>query len=1473
MKTTLKKLGLLAILTQLTFASYAQESASSLSSTSPEATPIQALDLTGKDVAAFDTLSEEQLQALVNILDATPIIPPADLPQNGTFRSLREPLWPPFPGDLKGVGAWELTDGSYLLDDATTSAATTQATTVTSSGSITLSAMDSSGPPSPGGTNDVSTNSYTPHLTGTGVNYGTNLFLANASVTNGWLAALASNTVPGVSYTIQWTTNLLAPQNWQNDGTIVGSALTNWTAWSLPKGNWTNLFLRLRSENSSDGTGLPDWWEALYFGTNAVNPDALDSAGDGWTIYQKYQMGLNPNVFSTPPAPRGVTVNYNANNGTATITWSASQGNLANYTVEKTYTPTSLTPQTNDFSANTTTLTVNVASDQPNPYYNGNIETAFKVRANYSSGNSSWSASLPLQAPTFEATLGAGEQGTPTLVVSAMPVNTTSIKLTELNDDAIAQQNFTAAFVTNFSVPISGFANNMGALPNLQTGGGPDCRWVAQALCANGNQSANVQVARVFANDDGSATNWIAAPFIDGRIQLKENLIFQLRIANTIVPLEFFTATNTPTGESPLIYVLPPPNYVYAAFYDVNNFNGMYGVASNTPYLNIFRPFEDNELYCNFVYNPTNADSFGNLTTGVAYWANSSYDDTRYFALQPPLTYQPTANVNGNSPLLQTNLPFLSTTYQYDTNLFTEGCLVTDEGSYYNLYFSNNIANYWGLPLVAMLASYDAPSGGFQQSILTPGSSVNDGSYNLYNVYSEAAQPIFQTKEYDFWAYSSSSSPQSPLPGSTAFSPTNRSQILIAGVGDTGLQIAAYAKLAVANSIYANGNYPVYGYLGQYFTNAYAIDTNGNVTANPTGVLSPYGNFLATQPGPAALLTMPDVDTGAQGTCTVYCVSLQLDANHDGTMDTALNGTDATSTNSPYVFWANNNFDRLTLDTDDQVSYDDDVQSGGDFFTPNSPVPDCNYKDQYGNRMIPCARDLEDFARLWICGVNSTLISNLPANSTISLSWGDVGAPNPSNPTIDIFTAVETNGGIGYLTNATIADQQANPFYASCVGRVGPGQSLQLYPQLPYGGNNWQGSHYIWCGVSNGTGGLILTLADGSGNVLAQTTAYIQIEDIKKLYERWTVGENPSIPPTNIASLATDYPTNTMQAPFGYPMPQNTTTPYILFVHGWNMNSYEKDRFAECAFKRLYWQGYHGRFGEFRWPTDFDFNGTLIDAILQPHNFDGSENQAWNSAAGLLNKLNDLNAEYPGQVYLLAHSMGNVVAGEALRLAAQQGLGQIVNTYVASQAAIPAHVYDGTVTAPYLINYNYYAHADPAPGHPLTPNIYVNRLTNNIASVGKRISRYNVNDYALNADAWCFDQEHKPDTYVTGTYNYSGTTNDPAPWNNFYWEPFGGSPVFLDIVNSLTSRYTVLAFAANPYSTALGATATVTTLTKNVNMTSPANSIWPSPDPLGKSYSSHFWHSAQFRGDFPWEWGYWNTLLFSSQSGFGIVNP
>ncbi len=569
------------------------------------------------------------------------------------------------------------------------------------------------------------------------------------------------------------------------------------------------------------------------------------------------------------------------------------------------------------------------------------------------------------------------------------------------------------------------------------------------------------------------------------------------------------------------------------------------------------------------------------------------------------------------------------------------------------------------------------------------------------------------------------------------------------------------------------------------------------------------------------------------------------------------------------LFWVNNDYDRLALDKDDNRYYEDSVLTADSPWTPNKATPDCNYRDGAGTRVIPSTRDLQDFTRLWVSGITTNMLAALPVNSTITLSWGDVGSPNYGNPTIDLFKAADADGGIGYLTNSTTALVQTLSLSYPHIGRLGPGQSIQLNGSQFT--NGWAGNYFIWCGVTNGSGTLTLTISQGGSNTLAQTTTYIQIQDLKQMYERWTLGDIPSIAPkTNAVAAAEDLPVGTTS--FQYGPADSTNTPYILFVHGWNMKRWEKDRFAESAFKRLYWQGYQGRFGSFRWPTDNGFEGSWWQALTDPRNYDNSEYTAWRSAVGLLNKLTELNSKYPGKVYLLAHSMGNVVAGEAMRLA---GNNQIVNTYIGSQGAITAHVYDGGITnAANLLPFTYQYPAAPLSWlgsvnyGPSTPNIYGNWFAGNSAAVGRRINFYNANDFALATPRWGFDQILKPDTLPVGSYAYFGSTNDPAPWNNFGFIPAGGSLLMLDIVNSLREHYEAFAYAAESRATAFGATPTIGGLDGELDLTQ----VWP-VDTSNNNYADHLWHSAQFRGDSTQQWGYWRTLLYSPTLGFNISNP
>ena len=319
---------------------------------------------------------------------------------------------------------------------------------------------------------------------------------------------------------------------------------------------------------------------------------------------------------------------------------------------------------------------------------------------------------------------------------------------------------------------------------------------------------------------------------------------------------------------------------------------------------------------------------------------------------------------------------------------------------------------------------------------LSPGGGHVSGYSNL-PVYLGTAQPELETVDYYFGRPWIQPAPGyyydgDPLPGyeDGSFAVTNTTPLMIGTVGQPMI-IAGYAKQKLLN-----GNPNVFAYLGQYFTNALLM-SNGVVTTNSAGILSEYGEFFPTVPGQIALMTIPDPDqTNIQGTCVVDIIRLSLDVNHDGIMDETYTGPDNTGYYTVlYNFWANNDYDRWHTDF-----LDGTVQDG----LQSASQPDYDYTTN-GNRAIPCPRDLEDYARLWVSGVSNTL-SRLPTGSTVTLSWDNDynydSNGNPTqvgSPTIDLFQAADPDGGIGYLTNLTTASNQINTNLCQYVGRLGPG--------------------------------------------------------------------------------------------------------------------------------------------------------------------------------------------------------------------------------------------------------------------------------------------------------------------------------------------------------------------------------------------------------------------------------------------------
>jgi hypothetical protein len=1278
--------------------------------------------------------------------------------------------------------------------------------------------------PSPG---DGGTNSFTPDgVSYIAPDYGTNLWIAQVSLSSGNLVGIMSNSLADVSYEIQSRTNLLQT-NWNSEvAPVYGSEMTNWTPLSMAMNNRANLFLRIRSLIDSANVGIPDWWQLQYFGYVGINPYAASPAGDGFNIFSKYQSGLAPTTFVTPPAPNNFIAVLSTNGTDVLLSWNSAQGAVTNYAIYRgvwdgnTYDYDY--SQIGTVNANSTAFT-----DVGGLAAGGGVDPVYELAAVYSGGNSSQTASSylyysPPSPPTpptpiyniyVAATLVRNATGRWQLMFTDLSANAQIIQLTWTDSNwNTTTQNISAGSLTNgvYQIPDADAVNFLGDSLSVQ------------GMDTNGEAGEIVQVGTL--PDD-------APYFVDGRQHLKQNLNFAIRAASIYQPYGatyyWFKQLNASTNFEEFSFL----------YHDSDDYN-----LSTWSALDDLWPFTANYNLANYLMDTTRTNFFIGSTN---------------FNFQPDFTTNIPAPpiLNHADPCWIVQPGFYSNPWNpYDTLVTTTNWGVTLANYNSIASLQNGIYNLFGLPYETSYALDYIRNGWPDWAVIyqslslgdtITAESTNDG-HSFLGYASQCPAPMLQFVNYYFaplinpYADTLNLPPVDaqplPLPIDDSFNVTNQTPTVMLGAVGQPMILGGWAKYAIQN-----GNPNKFAYLGQYFvTNAFLLNTYGTITTNSAGILSPYGEFFPTQAGRARLVTMPDIDPPyKQGTCTVSIVSLNVDANHDGTMDLSYFGHDQTSPSKPYVFWCNNNFDRWhTVDGTDHEQ--DDM--------PPQSAPDCNYTVG-GTRVIPCARDLEDFSRLWISGVTSNLLAALPYGSTVTLNWGDVSNPNSSNPTIDLFQAADTDGGTGYLTNSTIAAQQTNNTQCLYIGRLAPGGSLQL--NAIQFNNIWAGNYFIWCGVTNGSGQLSLTFSDVSGRVLGQASVYIQVVDIKQMYERWTVGDITTIPPATTAYLAGDLPSDMTQS-FQYNTLATANTPYILFVHGWNLPLWEKDRYAETAFKRLYWQGYQGRFGEFRWPTFSGFPfGEFSSQAVNPRNFDNSEYNAWLSGTGLLNKLNDLNSAYPGNVYLIAHSLGNVVAGEALRLA---GNNQLVNTYIAMQGALAAHCYDpttanrsGTFSTPDRYA-QYYINGAPC-------------YFNGSAGAGTYVNFFNTNDYALHSStfSWEYDQNHKPDHGVAGFsipypgYYYSVSSQHP---NGFYAQLGSGTNDYQNF-NFPGDTYTIFAYCDQARSYALGAQANVGGAFKTLTY----HQVDLTLDPIDFS-TAHKYHSGEFRSDNAYRWQFWDQVLF-----------
>jgi len=556
-----------------------------------------------------------------------------------------------------------------------------------------------------------------------------------------------------------------------------------------------------------------------------------------------------------------------------------------------------------------------------------------------------------------------------------------------------------------------------------------------------------------------------------------------------------------------------------------------------------------------------------------------------------------------------------------------------------------------------------------------------------------------------------------------------------------------------------------------------------------------------------------------QADVTVVNVDIAMDGNRDGIIEFK------NTNDSHYLFWVNDDVDVLWRNTGDDGNplQEDDKQLGESGRTK----PDCM------DSVINCLRDLEDFTRLHIrIDEAITQMTGITYHVKFNNSSG-------TNTSINLFEAASED--TTYLSNPESAASQLLKFNLTPLG-VGTNE-VQIDSQYFKGNSNV--SPFLVEGRGEGSGALTV-IVKKNGSEISRGSVWLTLHPITNFYDIFKVdvasGSTFDVQVKNTAN-------HTQIAQY---LPSSDE--YLLFVHGWNMPEWEKERWAETIFKRLWWLGYQGKVGLFSWPTLSGFSG-LIDAMLDSKNYDNSEFRSWLSSDSLTGVFNQLNTK--GQLRVLAHSMGNIVTGEALRK--YQGK---LHTYIASQAAISAHCYDNAVTiegnraldipfwpidptlpinTPNIYGYFYSGAPGPTGGMPY--------VAGNQNKAGQMYNYYNYGDWALGH--WELNNILKPDGFTPYLYGYTGNKDKYIEGIDRFTRGPIDNPYTIFNLNNEQHKYQIFAYCAESRTKALG----------QVAVGSGFTGLDLNNDLLGFG-DDHYAHSRQFRSSIVSEFLYWETFLF-----------
>ena len=512
----------------------------------------------------------------------------------------------------------------------------------------------------------------------------------------------------------------------------------------------------------------------------------------------------------------------------------------------------------------------------------------------------------------------------------------------------------------------------------------------------------------------------------------------------------------------------------------------------------------------------------------------------------------------------------------------------------------------------------------------------------------------------------------------------------------------------------------------------------------------------------------------------------------------------------------------------DVPNCDDDRIGARVTFFNNDSSPEKNW----------CIRDLEDFNRLQM---NMDPLFGDIAEVEFTLQ----GAP------INLFEAVDVN--LDYITQESIAKNQARK---KCLFRVddnaNPNQtSVFAKSHFRFDGNI---TPFIWeargaQNASDATCELILSVKIG-GILIGSRKVLLLLRDTSRFYDY-------------IASIhsSNSNPIDNIVVPSQWSQTNQSPDDYILIVHGFNVDEECKKYWPGTAFKRLWWQGFRGRVGFLAWDCVLASN---LELVTHPQRYDESDYRAWQMGQHLAPMLSSLRHKV-SRLHLLAHSQGNVVAGEALRLLP---LSDKIQTYIASQAAISCDCYNSN--APEYKS----SHDNPNvigvfPGwNGSKPYLE--------AAKDKAENKYSFNnkdDYALVSvpfGSWENNNSMKPD--MGFSYEGSKTTydeNGSPPSKFFVWSQTDANGVVhydedgniiyqKDIkhfpnagsnceVQDVVDTHLIFSFIAESWATALGVNGVNGFTSYDLQL-------------LGFN-NRHYSHSRQFRSDITKERHYWEQVL------------